>query len=70
MAKYIITVISDFWVSKFAQYTIQKTVPCAVQCIFEVLDLSCTGQTTAPAILYYIVYMARITDSKIKLAFR
>ena len=27
MAKYIITVISDFWVSKFAQYTIQKTAP-------------------------------------------
>ena len=27
MAKYIITVISDFLASKFAQYTIQKTVP-------------------------------------------
>ena len=27
MAKHIITVISDFWVSKFAQYTIQKIGP-------------------------------------------
>ena len=27
MAKYIITVISDFWASKFAQYTIQKIAP-------------------------------------------
>ena len=27
MAKYIITVISDFWVSKFAQYTYYKISP-------------------------------------------
>ena len=27
MAKHIRTVISNFWVSKFAQYTIQKTAP-------------------------------------------
>ena len=52
MAKYIITVISDFWVSKFAQYTIQKIAPalahslqvkgfspeCVLMCVLRLLD--------------------------------